>query len=213
MDKPNVWKKFETTAEARQQYEERRKQDNEVALTLLNANSIGFLITRNPYGRLVSAYRDKFLGLSGKRPIRERITAKYRNMSVVNSATGFPTFTEFIRYILDEFRAGNELNRHWTPMYRLCNPCKLNLTHIIKFETFDRDTRALLQKANLGHLVPANRRLPTRNQSSRSTNSTLSLLDSYLKQLTPELLDGIRKLFEIDFDLFEYDKRENFEFL
>ena len=65
-----------------------------------------------------------------------------------------PTFKEFVNYILDEVRAGNELDMHWTPAYSFCNPCQVNLTHIIKFETFNRDTEAILEKVSLKHLLP-----------------------------------------------------------
>ena len=186
-------------------------------MTLLDANGIGFLVARNPYERFVSAYRDRILGVCESNPTYRNnniIIAKYRNISLPSNATSCPTFKEFVSHVLDEFHAGHALNIHLAPVYSLCNPCQLNLTHIIKFETFDRDTSALIQKTNLSHLLPPNGKLWKLNISGHSSkSSSSSLVDSYLKELTPELLAGVRKLYEIDFDLFEYDKREDFQFI
>ena len=87
----------------------------------------------------------------------------------------------------------------------------MNLTHIIRFETFDRDTSALLEKARLSRLLPPNGKLKKQNMA-RGYQKTSSLVDSFLNELTPELLDGLRNLYEIDFDLFGYDKKEKFQF-
>ena len=45
---------------ARQRYP--RPSDKQLASTLSSSNAIGFLIARNPYERLISAYRDKIVG-------------------------------------------------------------------------------------------------------------------------------------------------------
>ena len=99
---------------------------------------------------------------------------------------------------------------HWTPVYSFCNPCQVNLTHIIKFETLDRDTRSILKIADLSHLLPPNGKLLKRNMA-KGYEKTSSVVDKYLNELTPELLDGLRNLYSIDFDLFGYDKKENFK--
>lgn len=196
----------------REEYKQHKEQYSDLVLTLSEANAISFLVARNPYERLVSAYRDK-IETGYFREISTKILAKYRNVSAVwmpGHPNCCPAFKEFVRYVLDEFRAGNELNVHWAPVYSVCNPCQVNVTHIIKFETFDRDTGAVLQKTNLSHLLPPNGKLKTQNV--RGPKSA-SLVVSYLNQLTPELLGGLRKIYDIDFDLFQYDKQEHFRFL
>ena len=218
--KLNKWKSFDIIDKDTEQYKQRKEPSNEIALTLLRANAIAFLVARNPYERFVSAYRDKILGrceTDDNYRTTNIIVAKYRKNSAQKTATVCPTFKEFVSYVLDEFDAGNDLDPHWTPVHTFCNPCQLKLTHIVKFETFDQDTRVLLQKLNLSHLLPPIGKLKKQNDSQmrrRSPNSaSSSLVDSYLNELTPELLRGLRKVYEIDFDLFEYDKKENFQFL
>ena len=161
---------------------------DELLLALSKENSPGFLIARNPFERLVSAYRNKIIGRSKIPNIRRAILAKNRTLTAPRD----PTFKEFVSYILDEFHSGQCLDLHWAPVYEVCNPCHVNLTHIIKFETFDRDSSALLQKTNLSHLLLPDRELilPEQNVSVRNQTSA-SLVDSYLNELTPELLYGL----------------------
>ena len=118
-----------------------------------------------------------------------------------------PTFKEFVTYVLDEAREGHQLDMHWTPVFSFCNPCQVNLTHIIKFETLDRDTHELLQKAHLTHLLPPNGKLMKQNMA-KGYEKTSSIVDMYLKELTPGLLNGLRNLYNIDFELFGYDKKQ-----
>ena len=184
--------------------------------TLSSTNAIGFLIARNPYERFVSAYRDKIKGAlpnSYHDKMGRKILFKYRHINPkrIRHRRIIPTFKEFVKYILDESYAGHELDMHWTPVYSFCNPCQVNLTHIIKFETFDRDTNALLEKAHLTHLLPPNGKLKQQNMA-KGYQKTSSVVDTYLNELTPELLYGLRNLYDIDFDLFGYDKKENFQF-
>ena len=196
---------------------------NKLLSSLSFPNSLGFLIARNPYERIVSAYRDKIKGALPNTyhdKMGRKILIKYRHIHpkrlrrrriIPPQLRITPTFKEFVRYVLDESNAGNKLDMHWTPVYSFCNPCQVNLTHIIRFETFDRDTSALLKKARLSRLLPPNGKLKKQNMA-RGYQKTSSLVDSFLNELTPELLDGLRNLYEIDFDLFGYDKKEKFQF-
>ena len=94
--------------------------------------SISFIVGRNPFERLVSGYRDKILlALRGSHheKVGRAIILKYRGVDVKKSGRiGLklkPTFTEFVRYILDDYHAGIDLDMHWTPVYSFCNPCQV----------------------------------------------------------------------------------------
>jgi len=41
-----------------------------------------------------------------------------------------PTFTEFIRFIVDEHKANKEMDMHWEPAYRFCTPCQVKSKHM-----------------------------------------------------------------------------------
>ena len=179
-------------------------------------NAIGFLIARHPFERLVSAYRNKIMEkdskFSGKdKAIKDMlIKYRYRNFSrkIIEKESHeaiIPTFTQFVMYILDEYHAGKKLDMHWEPAYRFRNPCQVNLTHIIKFETFDRDTKRILEKANLSHYLPASGRIKE-NSSGRNTKSSCQV-DKYLNELPSNLQKELYEMYKIDFDLFGYHER------
>ena len=192
-----------------------RPSNDELVSTLNSSNAIGFLIARNPYERLISAYRDKIVGAfrnSLHDKLSKIIVVKYRHILPKNYQHGVtvPTFKEFVSYILDEYQAGHELDMHWTPAYSFCNPCQVNLSHIIKFETFDRDTDAILEQVKLKHLLPPTGKL-AQNKSKDSKETSNSLIEKYLNELTPNLRKGLIELYGVDFDIFDYDRKEKFE--
>ena len=50
-----------------------------------------------------------------------------------------PTFTEFVRFIINEDLNDRTMDMHWEPVYKFCTPCLLPITHIVKMETFNQD--------------------------------------------------------------------------
>ncbi len=71
---------------------------------------------------------------------KQEILLKFREKQIGNP--GFydsPTFTEFIKYIIDEDFHNHTLDMHWEPVYKFCTPCQFHFNHIIKMETFSRD--------------------------------------------------------------------------
>ena len=204
---------------AREKYA--RPSTVELLETLALLNTIGFLIARNPYERLVSGYRDKILGEAVRYPsavygqISRIILRKYRQKDLYGpSKISTPTFTEFIRYIVDEVAEGRELDMHWTPSYKFCNPCQVNLTHIIKFETIDRDTSWIVKKANLTSFMPQTKRSKQENKlqinAAKDGQNTSSIVHTYLQKLPQEILNDLNDIYEIDFDIFGYQLINSF---
>ena len=185
-----------------------RPSSTELLNILARPNTIGFLIARNPHERLVSGYRDKILGAipSSYHDIMCRdIIARYRGMDPKQyraKVTTPPTFTEFVRYILDEEKSGKEVDMHWAPVYSFCNPCQVNLTHIIKMETFQRDTDKILERTNLSQYLPV-REKQRQNASKGKHNSSVDVT-LYLNELPSDLRKALNDFYQIDFDLFGY---------
>ena len=193
-----------------------RPSNSQLASTLSSSNSIGFLIARNPYERLISAYRDKIIGAwrdSWHDKMSKTIVVKYRHIPPQSYLFGVtvPTFKEFISYIIDEYRSGKAPDMHWAPVFSFCNPCQVKLTHIIKFETFDRDTAGLLDILDLKHLLPSTGKLDL-NKSKDSNHSSSAFVEKYLQELTPDQLKSLQEIYGADFEILGYDKRENFQF-
>ena len=153
---------------------------------LSQEDAVGIIIGRNPLERLISAYRDKIL--SDYEHLSGRIITHYRQDGPVEEKqrkNKVPTFEEFISFIVDENAQGKALDMHWTPAYKFCNPCQVNLTHIIKFETFDRDTKAVLDQIGVSHLWE---KLKTHTNKSRGQNTSAELHEEYFKKLSNDSL-------------------------
>ena len=156
----------------------------------------------------MSGYRDKILGAipSSYHDIMCRnIIVRYRGMDPKQyraKITTPPTFTEFVRYILDEEKSGNEVDMHWAPVYSFCNPCQVNLTHIIKMETFQRDTVKILERTNLSQYLPT--REKQRQNESKGKHKLSVDVTLYLDELPSDLRKALNDFYQIDFDLFGY---------
>lgn len=89
-------------------------------------SSLSFIIVRDPLERLLSTY------LSLIEPKNERYYSKLKkrikNMPFAESGTKTPpTFTEFIKYVLD-----NKEDEFWGTTNQFCTPCMINFTVIVK---------------------------------------------------------------------------------
>lgn len=47
----------------------------------------------------------------------------------------WPTFQEFVRYLVDTYKQGHDLDMHWTPITQFCTPCMVPFDIIAKMET------------------------------------------------------------------------------
>jgi len=163
-----------------------------------------FMFVRNPFERLLSAYRNKFhQNYSSSEYFRVRygtnIVKKFRpNASNESLQRGHDvTFTEFVEYIVDpETTKKTHFNEHWRPMIELCSPCHINYDVIGKYETLMDDAWLVLEKANLNRLI----QFP----QSKKASSTNALLGEYAASLTKQQLSHLYQIYQLDFRLFDY---------
>eukprot|EP00090_Calanus_glacialis_P010167 TRINITY_DN18556_c0_g1_i1.p1 TRINITY_DN18556_c0_g1~~TRINITY_DN18556_c0_g1_i1.p1 ORF type:complete len:359 (-),score=48.11 TRINITY_DN18556_c0_g1_i1:87-1163(-) len=193
---------------ARERYPRPSVNQLKQVLSLPNVTSV--IIGRNPFERLVSAYKDKIFGaLPGTfhDKMRRKITQTYRNVNVPKGRklqTSFiPSFKEFVQYIVDENSAQNTPEMHWAPVYSFCNPCQVNLNSIAKFETLSEDTTFLLRK-----IKGAENLTVEKKNSAKDGKSSHDVTRMYLKELDKNLYTRLVQLYEIDFDIFGYDVPE-----
>ncbi|KAJ8972123.1 hypothetical protein NQ314_000349 [Rhamnusium bicolor] len=157
-----------------------------------------FLMTRHPFERLLSAYRNKFMdSLPSSKYFQSRygrhIVKKYRSSpSKADIESGANvTFREFIHFLLQE---GVTTNEHWTPIFNLCRPCTLNYTFIGHYESLSEDSKTVLDMVRAPAVVfPATR-----------TGHTKEYLRQYFQQLSIYEIQHLYKLYEADFKLFGY---------
>lgn len=47
----------------------------------------------------------------------------------------WPTFQEFVKYLIDSHKQGHPMDMHWTPITQFCTPCMVPFDVIAKMET------------------------------------------------------------------------------
>ncbi|CAH1801362.1 unnamed protein product, partial [Owenia fusiformis] len=152
-------------------------KQNNIDAKMLNKieNYTKVVIVRDPINRLISAYWDKMYSINPsfwcRRNIAGMIFNLYRRGKVstddtstvnsfnesgdtsTNNDTSVPncicdiSFKEFIGYIIQQDNKHINLNKHWRPLYKNCNPCKdMKYDVIAHLETFNEDTNFFLKK-------------------------------------------------------------------
>jgi len=180
---------------------------------------------REPYERLLSAYRFTFLGSSGLRNsnnLARVLLDRYPELGAAQDLTGQPTpsFPQFIQSIVTGFRdfpasehslltSGAAL--HWLPYYTQCNPCHpaYRPHTLIRLESWHRDTAAFLSTAG----VNTNRTFFQLNAAPGGHSSDPSLLYQYYSQVGRDVITKLADIYHVDFVLFQFDKEKIFRVL
>ena len=112
--------------------------------------ALSFMFVREPYGRIFSAYNNKILhpntiywthvGTKVIKSVRE-------NPSLDSLKYGHDvTFPEMIKFLVTRYENGQVIDRHWSPMFKMCDPCKFTYDYIGKMESFADDAHFLIAK-------------------------------------------------------------------
>ncbi|KAG9272402.1 carbohydrate sulfotransferase 8-like [Astyanax mexicanus] len=164
------------------------------------------LFLREPFERLVSAFRDKFESPNSYyHPVFGKpIISRYRsNASQTALRTGEGvTFKEFIQYLLDVHRPVG-MDIHWEPVVQLCSPCLIDYDFIGKFETIEEEANFLLRRIG----APANLTFPSfkdRNPNAARTSSRIT--QEYFAGLNLTERQRTYDFFFMDYLMFNYSK-------
>ncbi|KOB67255.1 Chondroitin 4-sulfotransferase [Operophtera brumata] len=145
------------------------------------------IIVRNPFERLLSAYRNKLEGDLPKNPSNESLEYG-RDV----------TFKEFAMFLTKKSSEMADVvnNEHWQPTTNLCHPCHIKYTLVGKYETLLDDSLLALHSINASYI-----QFPRLDK----TSGTSQKLYSYFSQLDLPLIRRLYKLFKHDYRLFNYD--------
>ncbi|NWI93178.1 CHST8 sulfotransferase, partial [Pitta sordida] len=155
------------------------------------------MFSRHPLERLVSAYRDKLLhsepyySITVANEIRAMFRKKQNSSEKVS-------FQEFVSFIIA--KPPNALDVHWKPMFLLCDPCNIHYDILGNYETLGLDSEQVLKVIG----APGRLQYPSlkRYGSEKRTNGEITL--EYLRQLTSDQIEKIKRLYKMDFLLFNY---------
>uniref|UniRef100_A0A3Q2EI07 Carbohydrate sulfotransferase n=1 Tax=Cyprinodon variegatus TaxID=28743 RepID=A0A3Q2EI07_CYPVA len=179
-------------------------------------NYTKFLFVRDPFVRLISAFRDKFQPINEPfyKSYGKTMVKLYRNQSHPPKthkeavALGLqPTFYNFVQYLLDpRTEKYVPFNEHWRQMHHLCHPCMLEYDFIGHQETLQEDAEELLKMLEVENEIKFP---PTKNAT------TSNLIKEWFKTVPREDRRMLYKLYKWDFKIFGFkrpdeilDKRE-----
>ncbi|XP_053330321.1 carbohydrate sulfotransferase 8-like [Spea bombifrons] len=155
------------------------------------------MFSRNPFQRLVSAYRDKILhteayyGTKLVQMIKEKFRTPHKRKENV-------TFEEFVSYIL--LGDPNKWDIHWLPMHRLCDPCNIHYDFFGKYETIKEDADYVLRAIG----APERMTYPSVKHYPNESRTNDMMSGMHFRNLSRPLVDRLIDIYKLDFNLFEY---------
>ena len=163
--------------------------------------SFKFMFVREPFERLLSAYKDKFvftrdadrymLDTYGRNIIRKFRPNATRRALLSGDDVSFP---EFVEYIIKE-GVQEGLNWHWNTYENQCRPCSVDYDYIGRYETLAQDAEFVLKKAGVFNLT----KFPRVHYSS-----TKSELLKYYAQIPPQWITHLGQIYRSSFEMFRY---------
>ncbi|XP_046341319.2 carbohydrate sulfotransferase 14-like [Haliotis rufescens] len=158
-----------------------------------------FVFVREPFERLISAYRDKLsVAASGGifSAFGRRIVRKYRKIAhdQGREKDPHPSFFEFLQYIVET--KAEDLNEHWHLQEDLCQVCHIKYDLIGKYEELETATKIILE--HIG--APSDVHL----QASYPHEKSSSLLRHHYQDIPPSFLEGVWRKYYPDLQLFNY---------
>ena len=158
-------------------------------------NYYKFLFVREPFARLLSAYRSKFEAKNefyhktfGREIIKEfRENANERSKNSGDDVT----FLEFIKHIVFTYNH----DEHWRAYDQLCHVCSMGYNFVGHLETIEEDALLLLEQARVGSRVTF---------QSRRRSRTSDVLLNYYSQIPMPFINRLHYIYSKDFEMFGY---------
>ena len=157
------------------------------------------MVVRNPFERLLSAYRDVLEKENKYMMLYQNIkNPNIRNRFLLNGAnTEENNFSHFLKFLIYEGDT-EKFNEHWRPMYQLCFPSYVKYSSIIKFDTIQNDIRYLLTRFEISGCKESFPEL------FRKFETNHDIMDEYYSHITEQDRSSVGSLYLPDFLLFNY---------
>lgn len=127
------------------------------ASNLMKSSSFSFLVVRNPYSRLLSAFIDKLVPPNPyywKAFGSKAILAFRKNASAHSKLYGHDvTFREFVKHVVACETTKKNLDPHYVSTFTSCKPCDVQYNYIGKMETFKDDALFIMNKVGMNSSV------------------------------------------------------------
>ncbi|XP_078384973.1 carbohydrate sulfotransferase 11-like [Oculina patagonica] len=167
-----------------------------------------FTFVREPFERILSAYKDKFLyPRIGDRPILEfhgrEILKNFRpnaSQSALEELHDI-TFREFIEYLVTKGSSKSTpvMDWHWDNYVNICGMCAVKYDFIGHYETFDQDLSDFKEAAKLSA-----KQAKFFNAYMSNISDTASSMLSYYSQVPIEWINVLGQMLRANFEMFGY---------
>ena len=166
-------------------------------------NYYKIMLVRDPFERLVSAYRNKLLNkqsVAFHSTPGKMIVRRYRfNDSKSADPKGDDVkFIEYVRYLIDN--PSKEVNEHWMSYHDLCRPCDVNYDFIGSIDTLSRDVSHAMGQINVDktkyYINPVGK---------TALVGTKNVIANFFKQLPKKDFSALVEKFRFDHQLFGYE--------
>ena len=161
------------------------------------------MFSRNPFERILSAYKDKLSSAKGKELYqkmfgRDIMRRKRPNATKEELNTGYGvTFAEFISWLVD-IENVLALDPHFRPIHMLSKPCVLKYDFLGRFETLHEDIDYVLQKM---FKLNTTDNLSFHRMSKETNNSVIG---QYYNNIPSSDVKKLIEMYKLDFELFGY---------
>ncbi|XP_018023525.1 carbohydrate sulfotransferase 10 [Hyalella azteca] len=199
---PNVRKNSEVELARKTAYPRPSMQDLQEVLN--DPSYTSFVILREPFQRILSSYLDKIAGKEERyyHSVRCKMTKQKRR----TSKPCFPTFPQYVDYILEQYAAGKMLDEHWQPYTLFCSLCQVNFTYVLAFENIAEEQNFLLNH------VEGLQNYPLKHEHSSEHNYSAQVREHY-SQLSRAQLDGLVDIYKDDFLISGHSWIEYYEYI
>ena len=92
-------------------------------------------------------------------------------------------------------------------IHDMCHPCLVKYNYIAKLETMNQDSAYLLHRISNNIVQFPDKHLDPKSDSVTDSNFT-DIFHRYYSSVPIKVVDGIRKLYALDFEMFGYDINE-----
>ncbi len=180
-------------------FEKKLLDFTEVEQNYMLNNFYKFMIVRDPFERLVSAYRHKFRnGYGGYPDLGKTIIEKYRynNTKTVEVGAEDVNFTEFVRFLIDI--PPGPVDNHWRPFKDACSPCNVKYDFIGSIDTLERDVTHIMRQ------IHADETKYHVTQKSGFLTKTKLATARLFKEVPQKYFDQLLAIRKTNFELFGY---------
>ena len=166
-------------------------------------NYFKFIFVREPFERILSAYRNKFTTSYNKyfqQRYGKHIIREYRKNPTTKALnTGSDVkFHEFVAYLLDP-KTKRPFNDHWNQYYRLCHPCLVQYDVIGKYESLEEDAEYVFERTDINKIL----HFPKSNRLAGKPRTSDVYMNSF-QNISRLELHKLWELYKVDFSMFGY---------